>query len=342
MLVTALVTPFVDEGRRVDLRLVERLVGFQREQGVDVVLLAGTTGEGSSLTEAEREGLLDAALAAAPPEALMLGLGFGPLPTVVERGRAALRRGVRQMLLVDHPYAGPCSASLREAWHGPVASALPEARLFPYAVPGRTGTELLPDDLARLAEDHPNVVGVKDATGRLARMERVRELLGDDFLLMCGDDVHLRDAMIDPVIRAQGAFSVVSNLAPGATARLVSACRAGDAAGARRLHDDLAPLFRLVGITAEEVVATGGRELAVPQRVRNPVPLKEVFERLGVLAAGCRPPLAPMGPAGRRLAHRAVLDALERTPELLAPLEAAFGVDVRRRLGGTLEEIGAV
>ena len=83
-----------------------------------------------------------------------------------------------------------------------MAAALPEARLIPYAVPGRTGTELLPDDLARLAEDHANVVGVKDATGRLARMTRVRELCGEDFLLLCGDDHLLRDAMIDPAIRA--------------------------------------------------------------------------------------------------------------------------------------------
>ncbi|MCB9897689.1 MAG: dihydrodipicolinate synthase family protein [Planctomycetes bacterium] len=341
MLVTALVTPFVDEGRRVDLRALERLVAFQRDQGVDVVLLFGTTGEGASLTDDERDAMFDAALSVAPPEALMVGLGFGPLASVIERGRRALRRGVRDMLLVDHPYAGPSSASLRQAWHGPIAAALPEARLFPYAVPGRTGTELLPDDLAKLVENHPNVVGCKDATGRLARMERVRELLGDDFLLMCGDDAHLRDAMIDPDIRAQGGFSVVSNLAPGAVARLVASCRAGDAAGARRLHDELLPLFRLVGITADETVTVGGREHSVPQRVRNPVPLKEVLQRLGVLAELCRAPLAPMGPAGRRHAQRAVLDAVARAPELLSPLELAFGVDVRRRLGEAREEIGA-
>lgn len=345
MLVTALITPFLEDGRRVDLQLVERLVHFQRQQGVDVVLLGGTTGEGSSLTDAESDALLDAALAAAPAEALMVGLGALPLSQVIERGRRALSRGVRNLLLVDCPYSGASSGSLRTAWHGPVAEALPEARLFPYAVPGRTATELLPDDLARLAEDHPNVVGVKDATGRLARMERVRELLGEDFLLLCGDDALLRDAMIDPDIRAQGGFSVIANLVPGAVASLTASARGGDATRARRLHDEIAPLFRLVGITVDEVVTVRGREHTVPQRVRNPVPLKDVLGSMGVLAALCRPPLAPMGPAARVQARRAVLDALSASPELFGPLEATFDVDVRARLGGThvwREEFGAV
>ncbi len=299
MLVTALVTPFRDGACAPDLERVEQLVRFQLDEGVHRVLLFGTTGEGGALTPEERACVLDAALETAGPEPLMAGLGFGRLDEVVARGRDALDRGIRDLLLVDCPYSGAASSALRTGWYGPVAEALPEARLFPYAVPGRTGTELLPDDLARLAEDHPNVVGVKDATGRLARMTRVRELCGEDFVLLCGDDHHARDALVDPTIRASGACSVVSNLAPGTMVRLVEAGLAREAAEARRLHDLLEPLFGLVSLTAAEKVVVGGEEFSVPQRARNPVPLKAAFGELGIDLGGCRPPLGPLGPRGR-------------------------------------------
>jgi 4-hydroxy-tetrahydrodipicolinate synthase len=336
MLVTALVTPFASDGT-VDLAALQSLVEWQLGQGVARVLLFGTTGEGAALMEVERERALEAAAQVAAPEQLMVGLGFGPLPLVVERGRASLARGVRALLLVDAPYAGPSSAALREHWHGAVASALPEARLYPYAVPSRTQTELLPDDLARLVEDHPNVVGVKDATGRLARFERVRELLGDEFELLCGDDVHLRDTLIDPMIRAHGGFSVTSNLAPARCAELVAAGRAGDAAGARRLHDRLAPLFGLVSVTAEERMELGGVSVAVPQRAKNPVPLKTALQLLGAPGGASRPPLAPLGPNGRAGRPRPTGWPRGRDANLLAPLREAFGLSGPEVLAPSLQ-----
>lgn len=341
MLVTALVTPFRDGASAPDLGRVEQLVRFQVDEGVHRVLLFGTTGEGGSLTPDERTRVLDAAVEAAGPEPLMAGLGFGRVDEVVARGREALERGVRDLLLVDCPYSGAASSALRTGWYGPVAQALPEARLFPYAVPGRTGTELLPDDLARLAEDHANVVGVKDATGRLARMTRVRELCGDDFLLLCGDDHHARDALVDPTIRASGVCSVVSNLAPATMGRLVQRGLDGAAADVRQLHDLLEPLFGLVSLTSAEKVVVRGEELSVPQRARNPVPLKAAFAELGIDLGGCRPPLGPLGPRGRSDVGLR-LGLVRRRPgeDPLAALLAAFGADAaadtapRRELAG--------
>ena len=167
MLVTALVTPFRGDeqgsgGHSIDLDVYRGLVSFQLVHGVDQVLVAGTTGEGASLSEDERLALLDAALEVARPDQGMLSIGGGRLDDVVARGMAALQRDVRDLLLADCPYSGASSHALRTQWHGPAAAALPEARLFPYAVPGRTGTEMLPDDLARLSGDHVNVVGVKE------------------------------------------------------------------------------------------------------------------------------------------------------------------------------------
>jgi len=226
---------------------------------------------------------------------------------------------------------------LREHWHGAVAAALPEARLLPYAIPQRTGTELLPDDLARLAEDHPNVVGVKDATGRLARMLRVRELCGPDFHLLCGEDAQLRDAMLDPNIRADGAVSVASHLAPRSVRDLVESCRRGDAARARELHEALRPLFQLVTFHSSEELRVGERELQVPQRLKNPVPLKACLELIGVPVGVCRAPLSEPN-AHVRAQFSAILDEVFVAHRgVLAPLRESLGDAQDRRHEGPLD-----
>lgn len=331
MLVTALVTPWFNRGETPDLKLFTRLVSFTLEHGSERALIAGTTGEGGSLDESERIALLDAALECAEPDRLMFSIGGGRPADVLLRARAALTRGVRDLLLADAPYGGASSAALREHWHAPVACALPEARLWPYAVPGRTGTELLPDDLARLVEDFPNVVGVKDATGRLARMTRVRELCGDEFSILCGDDMLLRDALMDPNVRANGGCAVSSNLAPAAMRALVDAGLAGDAVSARELHDALTPLFSMVGVTADEQLTVRGEPLRVPQRSRNPVPVKAALGMLGVMDSDCRAPLGALGEAGMDLVRDKLRLAHRRDPRIFEPL--------LRALGGKLEPI---
>jgi 4-hydroxy-tetrahydrodipicolinate synthase len=324
MLVTAVVTPWRDRGETPDLELFTRLVSFLLEHGSGQVLVAGTTGEGGALDESERVALLDAALECGDPERVMFSIGGGRPADVQSRGRAALTRGVRNLLLADAPYSGASSAALREHWHEPVARALPDARLWPYAVPGRTGTELLPDDLARLAEDCPNVVGVKDATGRLARMTRVRALCGDEFNILCGDDLLLRDALLDPNVRANGGCVVSSNLAPAAVRALVDACLAGDAIRARELHDALTPLFSMIGVTVDEDLLVNGETLAVPQRSRNPVPIKAALALLGVVEPDCRSPLGALGRSGRAIVQDNLRLAHRRDERTLAPLMRAF------------------
>jgi 4-hydroxy-tetrahydrodipicolinate synthase len=257
-----------------------------------------------------------------------LAIGPGRLPDVVARGRRALERGVHDLVLADAPFAGASSAALRAAWHEPVAAALPEARLVPHAVPGRTGTELLPDDLARLAESCPNVTGVLDATGRLARMERVRALCGERLTLLCGDDVLLRDAMTDPHIRAEGGCVSTALLAPAALRALHDACLALDAVRARELHDALTLLYGLQSVTAEESVTVGGAALLVPQRARDPVPLKTALSMLGLAQPTFRAPLAPLGPNGAARVRTALRLTARRHPALLEPLLRNFDLDL--------------
>ena len=333
MLVTALVTPFKGPGNGPDLDRLQALARFQLAEGAGQLLLAGTTGEGAALSEEERLLMIDAALEVATPEQLMVGLGSGPLDQVIQRGRDCLQRGVRDLLLVDCPYSGASSAALRTAWHGPAAAALPEGRLFPYAVPGRTGTELLPDDLALLAEEHPNVVGVKDATGRLARMTRVRELCGDSFRLLCGDDPQARSSLLDPSIRADGLCSVVANLVPGRVRQLVDAGLAGEAVAARMLHDRLEPLFALVSVTSQEPLRLRGETLRVPQRARNPVPIKTALASYGLPVEHVRPPLDEMGEGGRQEVARILGRFEERSSDALESLRSLVVAERERTQG---------
>jgi len=333
MLVTALVTPFREEGAALDDALVARLVAFQLEHGADRVLVGAVDGEGPSLDEGERLRLLDAALSAGRPGRVLYALGPGRPAELVARGRQALQRGVADLVLADAPYVGASSADLRERWHGPLARALPECRLYAGASPLRAGSELLPDDLARLREECPNLAGVEDGSGRLARMRRVRELCGDDFLILCADDSLLRDAMIDPHIRADGGCSALANLVPAGLAALHDSAAALDAVAARELHDGLLPLFAVVSVTAEEPLLLGGNRLLVPQRSRAAVTLKTALATLGVLPPVWRAPLGPMGAAGASRIAGTLAQIHRSSPALLAPLAAAFGVDLAARLG---------
>jgi len=329
MLVSALVTPFRAGDGAPDLPAAASFARFQLAHGCDAVLLFGSSGEGAALEDGERERLLDAVLDVARPAQVMVALGAGPLPAIIARGRQAGSRGVRDLLLADAPYSGASSSALRTHWHEPVARALAESRLFPCAVPSRTGTELLPDDLARLAEDCPNVVGVKDATGRLARMGRVRELCGERFSILCGDDAMLRDALLDPHIRADGAIAVSTNLVPAAMRALLDAGRAGRAVEARQLHDALSLLFGLASVTAEEDLPVRGELRAVPQRSRNPVPVKTALAQLGACDAAVRAPLGPMGTRGVERVASALALTARRYPELFAPLQSALAAGMR-------------
>jgi 4-hydroxy-tetrahydrodipicolinate synthase len=333
MLVSSLVTPFSADGGALDLDRLARLVGFALDHGCDRVLVGGPAGEGAALDGCEWEALLEAAVGAARPHQVLAAPGPGRLADVVARGRVALELGVRDLLLADAPASGASSAALREHWHGAVARTLPQAQVWLLTAPSLTGTELLPDDLARLRDDCPNVAGVVDATGRLARMARVRALCGEDFPILCADDLMLRDALVDPAIRADGGVLGACNLAPGSVRRLLDeACR-GSPARARELQEALTPLLGLASVTVEETLLLRGAPLAVPQRSRAPVTLKVALAVLGAGPASVRPPLGLPGPAGTARIRAALAQVQRHHPELLAPLAGYFELDLSRLSG---------
>jgi 4-hydroxy-tetrahydrodipicolinate synthase len=332
MLVSALVTPFRKDGEGPALDRFARLVGFALDHGCDQVLVAGPLGEGEALDDGEWESLLQEAVGAARPHQIMAAMGNGRLAQILARARLALQLGVRDLLVADAPGHGASSMALRERWHGALARALPEARLWPLAAPGLSGAELLPDDLARLHDEHANVVGVVDASGRMARLSRVRALCGAEFSILCGDDLMLRDALVDPAIRADGGCVAACNLAPGTVRRLLDEARAGEPARVRELHEALAPLLSLGVVTVEEALLVRGEALAVPQRTRGPVPIKAALALLGLGSCLCRAPLGPLGPNGESRVRAALVTAHRAHPELLAPLAEYFELDLARRL----------
>jgi 4-hydroxy-tetrahydrodipicolinate synthase len=167
-------------------------------------------------------------------------------------------------------------------------------------------------------------------------MTRVRELCGEDFELLVGDDHMLYDALVDPAIRADGSCSFTANIVPSAMSALVMAGREGRVAPARQLHEKLELLFRLVSVTAEEAVEVNDQTLAVPQRSRNPLPIKTALGLLGIIDDVCRAPLMGMGPKGIAQVRSALRLTARRASDVLADVAHAFDVDLEQLAGGPL------
>lgn len=325
---TALITPLTPEGRLDDAAL-EKLVEFQLSQGVAGILAVGTTGESPTLDWNEHNAVIERVCG------LVKGRGTSIAGTGSNNTREALRAtehaaevGADAALLVDPYYNGPSSLEIRREYVAPIAEAFPGLTIIPYVIPGRTGAQLLPEDLGLLRREFENVRAVKEATGDLENMARTRACCGDDFDILSGDDNRTFAMMTDERIRASGVISVMSNVVPGAVQRLTEALASGDAGEATRLRDVLAPLFGMVGVTTTEPTPLGDTTV----KARNPLPLKTLMNMLGMPAGPCRRPLGRMTAAGLKtvLANARAVHAADLT--VFAPLAAFFDVDVEKRL----------
>ena len=329
---TALITPFT-HGGEVDWQEFARLVAFQIDRGITGLLPCGTTGESPTLTWEEHNAVIDRTLALREDRCFVLaGTGSNSTDEALRGSLHAVADGAEAVLLVDCYYNGPSTLELRREYHGAIAEACPSALIVPYVIPGRCGTALAVEDLAVLAEQFPNVRSVKEATGDLARMARTRELCGDDFDLMSGDDNLTAQIMTDPSIRANGAISVVSNVAPAAVERMCRTLAAGETNEGQRLAEALAPLFDIVSVSVEDTRLLRGRELSVRDKFRNPLALKTLMQGLGMIQCGCRRPLGKMTRRGVEVVRSAARTVWTDSPDILRPIEAAFGVSIGERL----------
>ena len=232
------------------------------------------------------------------------------------------------LLLVDPYYNGPSSLEIRREYVAPIAAAFPDTRIIPYVIPGRTGAQLLPEDLALLNQQYANVDTVKEATADLANMRRTRECCGSDFTVLSGDDGLTYEMMADPDIGAAGVISVASNVAPRAVAEMVRYYREGVMDAAKQLNEALAPLFGLVTVKTTEQTPFGEAVC----RARNPLGIKTLMTILGMPSGGCRQPLGKMSQNGLNTVIEAARQTQAANPEILKPVAKFFNVDISARL----------
>jgi len=257
---TALVTPFTDD-QQLDRESLERLIAFQVTNGISGLLAVGTTGESPTLEWQEHNDVTRLVCEGTKGKCKAIaGTGSNSTRETLEGSEHAAKFGADAVLLVDPYYNGPSSLEIRREYVAPVAERFPEIDVIPYVIPGRTGTQLLPEDLAILYRQYPNVRTVKEATGSLENMARTRQCCGDDYTILSGDDDKTFDMITSDAIRASGAISVLSNIAPWALTNFVALLLEGKRAEAEDLLKSLKPLFGLVTVkTQEETLEMAGR-----------------------------------------------------------------------------------
>jgi len=266
---TALVTPFTRDGS-VDENAVRRLARRQIEGGVRFLVPCGTTGESPTLTHEEHlrvvELVLEEARGAVP---VLAGAGGYNTDEVAHLARELEDLGVQGILSVTPYYNKPTQEGLfRHYEHIASRTALP---IVLYNVPGRTGCNIEPRTVARLAAV-PNIVGVKEASGNMTQMCEVVRVVPGDFIVLSGDDALTLPLM---AVGGRGIISVAANVVPGAMAKMVDAAERGDFAAARADHQRLMR-FMLVNFVES-----------------NPIPVKAAMAMLGLLEEHYRLPMVP-------------------------------------------------
>ncbi len=284
--VTAMVTPF-DERGDLDLDAAAELADWLVATGSAGLVLAGTTGEGPTLSDSEALALFRRVREVVDVP-ILAGTGSNSTAHAVELTRLAAAEGVDGVLSVTPYYNRPSQAGI-EAHFRAVAAAT-ELPVVIYDIPVRTGRKVATETLVRLAREVPNVVGLKDAAGDPSETARVTAAAPPEFEIYSGDD-----AMTLPLVAvgAVGVISVASHWVARQFGELFDAVERGDLAAARRINERLIPSFDFEsGDTAP-----------------NPVPTKTLLELLGLRVGGCRPPMGP-APEGLESRARAVLDGL--------------------------------
>ena len=324
---TALITPF--ENGAVDYTSLEKLINFQIENGISGILAVGTTGESPVLSWDEHNRVIEAIAEKTRNRCVCIaGTGSNNTREALEASKHAADAGAGAVLLVDPYYNGPSSLEIRREYVTPVAAALPDVTVIPYVIPGRTGAQLLPEDLALLYAAYPNVSTVKEATGDLDNMRRTRQCCGADFTIMSGDDGMTYEMMTDERIRAAGVISVASNVVPKAVTEMVNLLNDGKTAEAEALKQKLQPLFDLVTVKTTEKTPYG----EVVCRARNPLAYKALMAILGMPSGMCRRPLGKMTLNGVNVVLKAVRTVYAQSPEILQPVADFFNVDIGQRL----------
>ena len=275
---TALVTPFTRDGA-LDETALRRLVRFQVQEGIHFVVPCGTTGESPTLTHQEHLRVVEVALEevrqASRTVPVFAGAGGNNTAKIVSLIRELEAMGVDGILSVSPYYNKPTQEGIFQHYR-----ALSDATRLPiivYNVPGRTGSNIEPATLARLAA-LPSIAGVKEASGNITQVAEVLSAVPEGFAVLSGDDAITLPLM---ALGGVGIISVAANEVPGMMARLADLCLAGDFAAARQLNGRLLPLMQANFIES------------------NPIPVKAALAMMGLIEEVYRLPLVPMKPENK-------------------------------------------
>ena len=273
---TALVTPFHEDGA-VDERRLRSLVRRQVDAGIHFLVPCGSTGEGMTLSRAEKvrvtEVVVEAAEGAVP---VIAGCGGNDTADVVALAKALAHTGASGLLTVTPYYNKPTPRGL--LLHYSAVAKVTDLPVVVYNVPSRTGINVTAGTLARLAEI-PGVAAVKEASGDIAQIARVLQVVPEDFAVLSGDD---SAALPTIALGGHGLISVVSNQIPGPMAELCNRCLAGDFGGARKVHRRWLPLMDANFYES------------------NPGPVKFAMAEMGLLEAHYRLPLTTIDAESQR------------------------------------------
>ena len=278
----ALVTPFQADGS-VDFGKLRELVNWHLAQGTDGIVALGTTGESSTMSHEEDDEVARCIIETVNGKIpVIVGAGSNCTQTQLEKSRKYHDLGADGLLLIA-PYYNKANDEGMYRHFATVADAV-DTPVILYNVPGRTGCAISPACCARLAR-HPNIAGIKEASGNISYTAKIARLLSDDFCMFSGND-----DMIVPVMSLGGCgvISVWANICPKECHDLVAAFAAGDVATARAMQ---LRYLELINALFCEV---------------NPIPIKEAMNQLGMNVGGYRLPLCEISDAGRETVRRAL------------------------------------
>ena len=285
----AIVTPMsggVSPDAAIDWDALARLVEFHIAAGTDAIVVVGTTGESATLDESEHVETIRRVVTMVNGRVpVIAGTGANATTEAIHLTACAKRVGADACLLVTPYYNKPTQEGLYLHFKA-VAEAVDIPQIL-YNVPGRTACDMQPETVGRLSR-LPNIIGVKEATGEVARVAKLCELCGPDFLLLSGDDATGREFML---AGGHGVISVTANVAPQAMHELCVAAMAGDAAAASRIDAPLAALHR--DLFCES----------------NPIPVKWGVHAMGLIGTGIRLPLTWLSSAGETKVRAAMREA---------------------------------
>ena len=274
---TALITPINENG--VDYAALKKLVNWQIEEGINALVICGTTGENSTLTDAEHRQVLKVAMEAAAGRIPMIaGTGSNDTAYAIDMTKYACELGYDAMLVVT-PYYNKTTQNGLVAMFTAIADASTKPLIL-YNVPSRTGVNIEPATYAKLA-DHPNICAIKEASGNISKVVETAALVGDKLDIYSGNDDQIVPIM---ACGGKGVISVLSNVVPKATVELCRKFFDGDVADAMEMQKQYLPLTNALFCEV------------------NPIPVKAAMAAMGFCENYLRLPLVPMEEA-----HRAML-----------------------------------